>query len=175
MTEKLRNTNASTFYCDPDELKACVEEYNAQLAKDPKARMSDKYGDLLIQICNGLAYNPQFRSPVNDLYREEMIQSAIYACLKAAPKCDTTKLNRKGELVSPFSFFTTVARFAFYTVIEREKRIYYGTEKYFAQTFPVAGNVQLDYSTPVKQERVEDRECDIDMAIVLESIKEDDE
>jgi hypothetical protein len=174
MTKERNLSDKSTFYCNPDELKECVEEFNAARIVDPEAKMSTQYAEMLMQICHGLAYNPQFKSGINDLYRDEMISEAIYACVKAAPKCDTNRLNKHGDLVSPFAFFTTVARYAFYSVIESEKKLYYTHEKYYATTFPISGVAQWDDSTPVRQKFTDD-DFDVNIDMVFEQFSEDGE
>ena len=57
--------------------------------------------DAIIKICNKLSYKPSF---INYSYRDDMVQDAIFECIKNVKKFDPNKMIRKLLLSSsPFS------------------------------------------------------------------------
>jgi hypothetical protein len=100
--EKVHYVNSKEF---EDEIKTF---YNNNI-------ISQKLGDSINKIAQGLSYAPNF---INYSYKEDMIGDAIVKMVSAL-KNKKFKLNSG---FSPFSYFTTIAFHAFINRIKKEKK-----------------------------------------------------
>lgn len=78
-------------------------------------RISEKLGDSIIKIANGLSYATNF---INYSYKDEMIGDAVVKMFSALKN----KKFRLDSGFSPFSYFTTIAFHAFINRIKKEKK-----------------------------------------------------
>ena len=86
-------------------------------------KISEKLGESLTKIANGLSYAPNF---INYSYKDDMIGDAIVKMFSALR-------NKKFKLdsgFSPFSYFTTIAFHAFINRIKKEKKHHQAITEY---------------------------------------------
>jgi DNA-directed RNA polymerase specialized sigma24 family protein len=101
------------------ERRKCVEE-GIELPIIPKY-----VGEAIYKIVNRLATRPNFSGYS---FKEEMISDALENLIQAVPKFDENKTQ------NPFSYFTTIAWYAFLRRIEKEKRYLYTKHKFIEQS-----------------------------------------
>ena len=77
--------------------------------------ISEKLGDSIIKIANGLSFATNF---INYSYKDEMIGDAVVKMFSALKN----KKFRLDSGFSPFSYFTTIAFHAFINRIKKEKK-----------------------------------------------------
>lgn len=102
--------------------KACRK---AQREKREKPRIPDYIGECIYKIADNLSHKPSF---INYSFRDEMIDDGIENCFLYMHNFDTKKSN------NPFSYFTTIIKYAFIRRIAKEEKIRYTTYKYFQET-----------------------------------------
>ena len=86
-------------------------------------KISEKLGESLTKISNGLSYAPNF---INYSYKDDMIGDAIVKMFSAL----RNKKFRLDSGFSPFSYFTTIAFHAFINRIKKEKKHHQALTEY---------------------------------------------
>jgi hypothetical protein len=86
-------------------------------------KISEKLGESLTKIANGLSYAPNF---INYSYKDDMIGDAIVKMFSAL----RNKKFRLDSGFSPFSYFTTIAFHAFINRIKKEKKHHQAITEY---------------------------------------------
>jgi hypothetical protein len=86
-------------------------------------KISEKLGESLTKIANGLSYAPNF---INYSYKDDMIGDAIVKMFSAL----RNKKFRLDSGFSPFSYFTTIAFHAFINRIKKEKKHHQALTEY---------------------------------------------
>jgi hypothetical protein len=86
-------------------------------------KISEKLGESLTKIANGLSYAPNF---INYSYKDDMIGDAIVKMFSALHN----KKFRLDSGFSPFSYFTTIAFHAFINRIKKEKKHHQAITEY---------------------------------------------
>lgn len=99
-------------------------EFEDEIRKYYKSgNISEKLGESLTKIANGLSYAPNF---INYSYKDDMIGDAIVKMFSALR-------NQKFKLdsgFSPFSYFTTIAFHAFINRIKKENKHHAALDEY---------------------------------------------
>jgi len=96
----------------------------------PVPVVTDYIASCFLKICEGLSVKANF---VRYTYREEMMMDAVENCLKAIQNYDIDKATRTGK-PNAFSYFTTIAWYAFLRRIEKEKKQQEIRLKYIAES-----------------------------------------
>jgi len=122
-------------YVNNAEFSQSVVEYvrsvrEAQSNGDPAPVVTDYIASCFLKICEGLSVKANF---VRYTYREEMMMDAVENCLKAIQNYDIDKATRTGK-PNAFSYFTTIAWYAFLRRIEKEKKQQEIRLKYIAES-----------------------------------------
>lgn len=92
--------------------------------------VTDYIASCFLKICEGLSIKANF---VRYTYREEMMMDAVENCLKAIQNYNVDKATRTGK-PNAFSYFTTIAWYAFLRRIEKEKKQQEIKMKYISET-----------------------------------------
>ena len=117
MTEikkKKEYVNNTDFVKSLIEYKQKSEE--ARKRNLPMPRIPNYIGECFMKIAEGLSHKPNF---INYTYRDEMIADAVENCLMYFENFDPNKSK------NAFSYFTTVAWYAFLRRIQKEKKQQY--------------------------------------------------
>lgn len=126
--EKPHYVNNADFSQSVVEYVRSVREATAQ---DKPAPIVPNYiASCFLKICEGLSVKANF---VRYTYREEMMMDAVENCLKAIQNYDIDKATRTGK-PNAFSYFTTIAWYAFLRRIEKEKKQQEIRLKYIAES-----------------------------------------
>lgn len=113
------------YYLDKEQMRNALREHRdaclkAEAAGEELPRVSEYLGACFLRIARGLAMTHKFR---RYSYIEDMIDNAVYMCLKNIRSCDPDKISEKTQqLISPLSYFTQVCYFEFLTKIKSEKK-----------------------------------------------------
>jgi DNA-directed RNA polymerase specialized sigma24 family protein len=87
--------------------------YIAKKKENPKERIPDSIGLIIMNIANNLAKLRRFNGYT---YKEEFIGDAIETCIKYLDNFDPLKSN------NPFGYFTQICYYAFVRRIKKEKQ-----------------------------------------------------
>lgn len=122
-------------YVNNAEFSQSVVEYvrsarAAEAEGKPVPVVTDYIASCFLKICEGLSVKANF---VRYTYREEMMMDAVENCLKAIQNYDIDKATRTGK-PNAFSYFTTIAWYAFLRRIEKEKKQQEIRLKYIAES-----------------------------------------
>ena len=122
-------------YVNNAEFSQAVVEYVrscnvAEKEGKPTPIVTDYIAQCFLKICEGLSHKANF---VRYTYREEMMMDAVENCLKAIQNYDIDKATRTGK-PNAFSYFTTIAWYAFLRRIEKEKKQQEIRLKYIAES-----------------------------------------
>lgn len=120
MSENKNNyVNNKEFYELMLKRKAAIEI--AEERGEPKPRVSDEIGKIILDIATNLSYKVNF---INYPFKDDMIGDAIENCIRYIDNFDPEASK------NPFSYYTTICYYAFLRRIEREKKRYSGYKKY---------------------------------------------
>jgi hypothetical protein len=113
----------SVHYVKNSEFSAAVVKYVEQLnaakeAGEPLPVVPDYIADCFMRICEGLSHRPNF---IRYSYREEMVMDGVENCLRAIENYNIEAATRTGK-PNAFSYFTTIAWYAFLRRIAKEKK-----------------------------------------------------
>lgn len=122
-------------YVDDNEFTKKLLEYYEILKTNPTKKPSNYLCSCLVKISEGFSHASNF---INYPYREDMVGDAKVKMYKALIE---QKYKHEGESVDPetgeiirarsaFSYFSTIARFAFIARIKKEKKNHLAIENY---------------------------------------------
>ncbi len=131
-------------YVDNEKFHAAILEYREkvkQAIKDgkPEPPLTNYIGESIYKIADRLSYSPRF---INYSYRDECVAEAIYNSIKYFHNYDPEYIAKNGKK-SPFTYFTQVAYYSFFYVINKEERNRYIRYKNFDNTMILNGNKDL--------------------------------
>ena len=120
-----QRTDKKRHYIDKDRLnKECNEYYEKRIKYEKEGRdrppVNNYIGESIKLICENVSYSRNF---VGYTYRDEMVNEAIWDCLKAIMNnYNPTAKTRSGK-PNAFGYFTQIAGWAMVRVIKKEKGI----------------------------------------------------
>lgn len=112
---------------------------------EPDPRITEYLGECILKICTRLTYSPKF---YNYTWKDQFITNALENCIRYFDRFDETKISKRtGKLTAgPFSYFTTVAYWAFVRTILTEKNLYRIKQKYISNMSSVISEIR-DYDS----------------------------
>lgn len=122
-------------YLDNEKFHNELKEYLIKREKNPNTRMPESIGKNIIDIARGFASKYRFASYP---YIEDMIQDAVYNCIKYIYNYDYEKYS------NPHAYFTMYCRNAFFMKINIERKELYKKFKIQLNNDSIYG---LDYQS----------------------------
>lgn len=113
-------------------------EARANNLPDPK--ITEYLGECILKICTRLTYMPSF---YNYTYKDQFISDALENCIKCFANFDENAISKRtGKKTSgPFSYFTTIAYWAFVRTIKFEKNQFRIKQKYISRLSNVVSEI----------------------------------
>jgi hypothetical protein len=114
-------TKARKHYINNADFCQALLEYQAAVAEAkktgaPKPKIPNYIGECFMKIAEGLSHKPNF---INYTYRDEMVGDGIENCLMYFENFDVSKSS------NPFAYFKQIIYFAFFIIIQKEKKQLY--------------------------------------------------
>ena len=110
-----------------------VQEALARGEEPP--RLSESIGRKLLMVAEALAHRPYF---IGYSYREDMVMTAMYDCVKYVDKFDTSRGT------SAFAYFTQTCWYAFIRYIQSEKKQSYVKVEIIKNLGTILQDLQID-------------------------------
>ncbi len=127
------------FAAEYDKWITEVHHARANGLKDP--RITEYLGECILKICTRLTYMPSF---YNYSWKNEFITNAIENCIKYFDRYDKNAISKRTgkKTAGPFSYFTTIAYWAFVRTILIEKKELKKKQKYISQLSSVITEIR---------------------------------
>lgn len=137
---------AKDIYVDNDKFATEYDIWITQLkhAREnglPEPRITEYLGECILKICTRLTFMPSF---YNYSWRDVMITNALENCIKYFDRFDKNAISKRTgkKTAGPFSYFTTIAYWAFVRTILVEKKELKKKQKYISSLSSVITEIR---------------------------------